>query len=63
MLVVPSSGFSNIWKDIESLSIRGQLYDATGVLFTLPGLCSAGLQVTAVLTGPAMLEAQLGILR
>ena len=63
MLVVPSSGFSNIWKDIESFSIVGQLYNTTDVLFTLPGLCSAGLQVTAVLTAPEMLETQLGVLR
>lgn len=63
MLVVPSSGFSNIWKDIESFSIVGQLYNTTDVLFTLPGLCSAGLQVTAVLTVPEMLETQLGVLR
>ena len=35
MLVVPSSGFSNIRKDIESFSIVGQLYDTTDVLFTL----------------------------
>ena len=27
------------------------------------GVCSAGLQVTAVLTGPAMLETQPGVLR
>ena len=59
MLLVPSSGFSNIWEDTASLSVRGQLYDTAGVLFRLPGPCSAGLQVTAAPTGPAMLEAQL----
>ena len=59
MLLVPSSGFSNIWEDTASLSVGGQLYDTAGVLFRLPGPCSAGLQVTAALTGPEMLEAQL----
>lgn len=55
MLVVPSSGFSNIWKDIESFSIVGQLYNTTDVCYT-SWTHFRDLQVTAVLTAPEMLK-------
>ena len=57
MPVVHSSSLSDVWKGTESFSIMDHaLRYHRYVLFTLPGLCSLGLQVTTVVTGPAVLE-------
>lgn len=57
MLIFHSSSLSDVWKGTERFSITGHaLRYYRYVLFTLPGLCSLGLQVTTVVTGPAVLE-------